>query len=65
MLEFVYYAEIPNFDLINNLDDGWDKFKIFEIKDIDRIDIRPKTIKELIKQNSYQSIEHHINYDWI
>ena len=30
MLEFVYYAEIDSFDLINSLDDGWDKFKIFD-----------------------------------
>ena len=28
MIEFVYYAEIDDFDMIKSLDDGWDKFKI-------------------------------------
>lgn len=64
MLEFVFYAEIESFDQIKTLDDGWDKFKIVEIKNIDNYDIRPKTIKKLIKGNSYNDISHHINYDW-
>ena len=64
MLEFVYYAEVDNFDSIKCLDDGWDKFKIIEIKDIDNIDIRPKTIKELIKSDIYSNISHNTNYDW-
>ena len=63
MLEFVYYAEVENFDSIKCLDDGWDKFKIIEIKDIDNIDIRPKTVKELIKNDIYSNIFHNINYD--
>ncbi len=65
MIEFVYYTEIDNFDLFNNLDNGWDKFKIFDINDIDSLDIRPKTIKDLIKQKEYESISHNINYDWL
>ena len=64
MLEFVYYAEVDNFDCIKYLDDGWDKFKIIEIKDIDNIDIRPKTVKELIKNDISSNISHNINYDW-
>ena len=64
MLEFVYYAEVDNFDCIKCLDDGWDKFKIIEIKDIDNIDIRPKTVKELIKNDVSSNISHNINYDW-
>lgn len=64
MLEFVFYAEIDNFETIKCLDDGWDKFKIIEIKDIDNIDIRPKTIKDLIKKDVYTNISHNINYDW-
>ena len=64
MLEFVYYAEIHNFDSIACLDDGWDKFKIVEIKDIDNIDIRPKTVKKLIKNDTYTNVTHNINYDW-
>lgn len=64
MLEFVFYAEIENFDQIKTLDDGWDKFKIVEIRNIDNCDIRPKTIKKLIKENSYNYITHNINYDW-
>lgn len=64
MIEFVYYAEIEDFSEVKNLDDGWDKFKIVEIKDIENIDIRPKTITNLIKQNSYINITHNINYDW-
>lgn len=64
MLEFVYYAEVDNFDCIKCLDDGWDKFKIIEIKDIDNIDIRPKTVKELIKNDISSNISHNINYDW-
>ena len=64
MLEFVYYAEIDNFNSIKCLDDGWDKFKIIEIKDIDNIDIRPKTVKELIKNDISSNISHNINYDW-
>lgn len=64
MLEFVYYAEVDNFDSIKCLDDGWDKFKIIEIKDIDNIDIRPKTVKELIKNDISSNISHNINYDW-
>ena len=64
MLEFVYYAEIESFENIKIQNDGWDKFKIAEIKDIDNIDIRPKTIKNLIKCNEYSSISHNVNYDW-
>lgn len=64
MMEFVYYAEIESFDLIKTLDDGWDKFKIANIDEIEEFDIRPKPIKELIKQEKYTEIQHHINYDW-
>lgn len=65
MLEFVYYAEIESFDLVKSLDDGWDKFKIFDISNIDSVDIRPKPVKQLIKQKEYPNITHHINYDWL
>lgn len=64
MFEFVYYAEIESFDDIKIPNDGWDKFKIVEIKDIDKIDIRPKTINKLIKCDEYSGISHNINYDW-
>ena len=64
MLEFVYYAEIDNFNSIKCLDDGWDKFKIIEIKDIDNVDIRPKTVKDLIRCETYSNVTHNINYDW-
>ena len=64
MLEFVYYAEIDNFESIELTNDGWDKFKIVEIKDIDNIDIRRKTINNLIKCEEYSSISHNVNYDW-
>ena len=64
MLEFIYYAEIDNFSLIKTLDDGWDKFKIVDLNEIDNYDIRPKTVKELIKQEKYDIINHNINYDW-
>ena len=64
MLEFVFYAEIENFDLVKSLDDGWDKFKIVNISKIDEIDIRPKTVKKLIKQEKYNEIAHNVNYDW-
>ena len=65
MLEFVHYAEIDDFCAIKTLDDGWDKFKIFDINNIDNVDIRPKTIKEMIKIDKYERITHHINYDWL
>ena len=65
MIEFVYYAEIDDFDMIKSLDDGWDKFKIFDIDDIENIDIRPKTIKKLIKQDEYKNVIQNINYDWL
>ena len=64
MLEFVFYGEIDSFDEISKLDDGWDKFKIVKIEDIDNIDIRPKSIKNLLKQDVYNNITHNINYDW-
>ena len=64
MLEFVYYAELDCFESIELPNDGWDKFKIVEIKDIDKIDIRPKTINKLIKCDEYIGISHNINYDW-
>lgn len=64
MLEFVYYAEIDSFESIELPNDGWDKFKIIEIKDIDNIDIRPKTINNLIKCDEYSYISHNVNYDW-
>lgn len=64
MIEFVYYAEIESLDSIVIPDDGWDKFKIVEIKDIDNVDVRPKTIRNLIKSESYSNITHNINYDW-
>lgn len=65
MIEFIYYAEIEDFNLIKSLDDGWDKFKIFNIEDINNIDIRPKSVKELINKDTYETITHHINYDWL
>ena len=64
MLEFVYYTEVDNFDFLNNIDQSWDQFEIFDITNIDNIDIRPKTIIELIKQNNYNIITNHSNYDW-
>ena len=64
MIEFVFYTEIENFEMLTNLDDGWDKFEIVEIKDIDNYDIRPKSVKSLIKENSYNEIYHNVNYDW-
>ena len=64
MIEFVFYTEIDNFEMLTNLDDGWDKFEIVEIKDIDNYDIRPKSVKNLIKENSYNDIYHNVNYDW-
>ena len=64
MIEFVFYTEIDNFEMLINLDDGWDKFEIVEIKDIDNYDIRPKSVKSLIKENSYNEIYHNVNYDW-
>lgn len=64
MLEFVYYAEIDNFNLIKTLDDVWDKFKIVNINEIDNYDIRPKTVKEIIKNEAKINIKHNINYDW-
>lgn len=64
MLEFVFYAEIESFDEIRTLDDGWDKFKIVQIEDIENVDIRPQTVKRLIQQENYNGITHNINYDW-
>ena len=64
MIEFVFYTEIDNFEMLTNLDDGWDKFEIVEIKDIENYDIRPKSVKNLIKENSYNEIYHNVNYDW-
>ena len=64
MIEFIFYAEIDSFEVITTLDDGWDKFVIAEIKDIDNYDVRPKTVKNLIKENLYNDISHNINYDW-
>lgn len=64
MIEFVFYTEIDNFEMLTNLDDGWDKFEIAKIKDIDNYDIRPKSVKNLIKENSYNEIYHNVNYDW-
>lgn len=64
MIEFVFYTEIDNFEMLTNLDDGWNKFEIAEIKDIDNYDIRPKSVKNLIKENSYNDIYHNVNYDW-
>ena len=32
--------------------------------DIDNIDIRPKTVKKLIKNDTYANVTHNINYDW-
>jgi len=65
MLEFVHYAEIESFQIIKKLDEGWDKFKVFDINNIDNVDIRPKTIKEMIKIDKYESVTHHINYYWL
>ncbi len=64
MIEFVFYAEIESFDLIKNMDNGWDKFIIINICDIDNYDIRPKSVKNLIKLEEYEKIEHNNNYDW-
>lgn len=64
MIEFVFYAEIDSFDEIRTLDDGWDKFKIVQIKDIENVDVRPQTVKRLIQQKNHNGITHNINYDW-
>lgn len=65
MIEFVYYAEIESFDILNNIEDGWDSFVIFNISEIDDVDIRPKSMNNLIKQEEYKEIKHNINYDWL
>lgn len=64
MLEFVYYAEIESLENIEFPNDGWDKFIIVEIKYINNIDIRPKTINNLIKCAQYSGVSHNVNYDW-
>ena len=64
MIEFVFYAEVDKFDDEQTYDDGWDKFKIVNISNIDNFDIRPKTVKDLIKQEEYNKITHNVNYDW-
>lgn len=53
-------------ELLENSDEAIKReiFKIIEIKDIDKIDIRPKTINKLIKCDEYIGISHNINYDW-
>lgn len=64
MLEFIYYAEIEDFKNIVSMDDGWYKFKIVNIGDIENVDIRPKTVKQLIQKEKYSELKHNINYDW-
>ena len=64
MLEFVFYAEVDNFNNIIKLNNGWDNFIVIKIKEIDNYDIRPRSIVSLIKDNCYNNIKHHINYDW-
>lgn len=64
MIEFVYFAEVDDFNFLSNVDNSWDKFKIVNIDEIDKYDIRPKSIKNLIKYNVYSGINHNINYDW-
>ncbi len=63
MIEFVFYAEVENFQNIKT-GDAWDKFEIVKIRDICDIDIRPKPIKNLILQDGYSEITHNVNYDW-
>lgn len=65
MIEFVYYTEIDSFDIIKIPEDEGDNFKIFDINSIENVDIHPKTIKDLIKQEFYNTITHNINYDWL
>lgn len=62
MIEFVFYAEVES--LNNIISNDWDKFITVKIKDIDNYDIRPKSMKRLIKQTTYDIIEHHVNRDW-
>ena len=64
MLEFVYYAEVDSFENIKIPENGWDKFRIIEIMDIDNVDVRPKTMRNLIKGDTYSNISHNVNYDW-
>lgn len=64
MLEFVYYGEVDDFSQIRTMDDGWDSFRVVSIADIDRFDIRPKSVREMIKREEYGDINHNINYDW-
>lgn len=64
MLEFVYYGEVDDFSQIRTMDDGWDSFRVVSIADIDRFDIRPKSVREMIKCEEYGYINHNINYDW-
>ena len=64
MIEFIFFAEIENFGFIKTLDNGNDKFEIIEINKIEKMDIRPKTLKKIIKQEEYKEINHNINYDW-
>lgn len=65
MIEFVYYAEVDDFANIKTFDDGWDKFKLFDIDKISKVDIRPQTVINLIKQERYERVSHNINYDWL
>ncbi len=63
MIEFVFFSVIESFDFIS-LNDGWDKFKIVKLKDIESSDIRPKPVKALILLDKYDTITHNVNYDW-
>ncbi len=65
MIDFIFYSEIDSFDLIKNLDDGWDKFKIVKIDDIDNYDVRPSSVKRLIKQDYFNQVEHQFNNNWL
>ncbi len=64
MLEFVYLAEVDDLAHLLPPDDGWDHFLLADIADLDAYDIRPPSVKALIRDADPHGIVHHVNFDW-
>ena len=62
-IEFIYYTKIDNIENIRSLENKNQEFDIVNINDIDNFDLKPNSLKEVIKLKNINNIIHNINYE--
>lgn len=59
VVDFVYYAELEDINCITENE----SFKIFDINQLEKVDLKPYSLQDLININDYNEITHHLSYE--